>query len=43
MFSQLKASADEENLNGKVQIAINPLTVTPSGLTIPASAFGKKL
>ena len=43
MFSQLKASADEENLNGKVQIAINPLTVTPSGLTVPASAFGKKL
>jgi len=42
MFSQLKASASEENLNGKVEIAIGPLTITPSGFTVPASAAGKK-
>ena len=43
MFSQLKASANEENENGKVQIAIGPLTVTPTGFTLPAKASGKKL
>ena len=43
MFSQLKASANEENENGKVQIALGPLTVTPTGFTIPANAYGKKL
>ena len=42
MFSQLKASASEENLNGKVEVAIGPLTITPSGFTLPASAGGKK-
>lgn len=42
MFSQLKASANEENLNGKVEVAIGPLTITPSGFTLPASAGGKK-
>jgi hypothetical protein len=42
MFSQLKASASEENLNGKVEVAIGPLTITPSGFTVPASAAGKK-
>jgi len=42
IFSQLKASASEENLNGKVEVAIGPLTITPSGFTLPASAGGKK-
>ena len=41
MFSQLKAQADEQAENGKVQIAIPPLTMTPVGLTIPSSGFGK--
>lgn len=41
MFGQMKAMANEESENGKVQIAIPPLTMTPSGLTIPASGFGK--
>ena len=43
MFSQLKASATEENENGKVQVAIGPLTITPAGATLPSSAFGKKM
>ena len=43
MFSQLKASANEENENGKVQVGIGPLTITPSGFTLPAKASGKKL
>ena len=43
MFSQLKASSNEEAENGKVQIAVPPLSITPAGLTIPSSAFGKKM
>jgi hypothetical protein len=43
MFSQLKASSNEENENGKVQVALGPLTITPAGFTVPASAFGKKI
>ena len=42
VFGQLKAQAKEEAENGKVQVAIGPLTITPAGLTIPASSFGKK-
>lgn len=43
VFSQLKASSEEEVLNGKIQTAIPPLTITPSGFTLPASSFGKKM
>jgi hypothetical protein len=43
MFGQMKAMSTEESENGKVQIAIGPLTMTPAGLTVPTSAFGKKL
>jgi hypothetical protein len=43
VFGQLKAQANEKNKNGKTQIAIGPLTVTPAGVTVPASAFGKDL
>jgi len=42
MLSQLKAQVTEEAENGKVQIALPPLTITPAGLTVPQSAFGKK-
>lgn len=42
IFGQLKAQAKEEAENGKVQVAIGPLTVTPAGVTVPASGFGKK-
>ena len=28
--------------NNKIQIAIGPLSMTPAGLTVPTSAFGKK-
>ncbi len=43
IFAQLKASAREEAENGKVQVALPPLAITPAGLTIPSSAFGKKI
>jgi hypothetical protein len=39
----LKSQAAEEAENGKVQIAVGPLTITPAGLTVPATAFGKKM
>jgi len=41
-FAQMKAMAKEDAENGKIQVAIGPLAITPAGLTIPASAFGKK-
>jgi hypothetical protein len=41
-FGQMKAMAKEDAENGKVQIAVGPLSITPAGLTVPASAFGKK-
>lgn len=42
-FGQMKAMAKEDSDNGKVQIALGPLTITPAGLTVPASAYGKKI
>ena len=42
-FSQMKAMANEEDSNGKVEIAIGTLTMTPAGLTIPSKATGKKI
>jgi hypothetical protein len=42
-FGQMKAMAREDSDNNKVQMAIGPLTITPAGLTVPSSAFGKKL
>ena len=41
-FGQMKAMANEDAENNKLQIAIGPLTMTPAGLTVPASAYGKK-
>jgi len=41
-FSQLKASAREDTENNKIQIAVGPLTITPAGVTLPATAWGKK-
>lgn len=42
-FGQMKAMAKEDSDNSKVQIAIGSLTMTPAGLTVPASAYGKKI
>lgn len=42
-FGQMKAMANEEDSNGKLEIAIGPLTMTPAGLTIPSKATGKKI
>jgi hypothetical protein len=41
-FAQMKAMAKEDAENGKVQVAVGPLSITPAGLTVPASAYGKK-
>lgn len=41
-FGQMKAMANEDAENNKIQIAIGPLTMTPAGLTVPSSAYGKK-
>jgi hypothetical protein len=41
-FAQMKAMANEDAENGKVQVAVGPLSITPAGLTVPASAYGKK-
>jgi hypothetical protein len=42
-FGQMKAMALEEAENGKVEIAVGPLTVSPAFITIPNKAFGKKI
>ena len=41
-FGQMKAMASEDAENNKIQIAVGPLTITPAGLTVPSSAYGKK-
>lgn len=43
IFSQLKAVANETAENGKLQVAIPPLTITPAGISLPSNAFGKSL
>lgn len=44
IFSSMKGSQKEEDENGKVQIFIKPLTITPAGITIPAgNIYGKKM
>lgn len=42
-YSQMLAMSNEEAENGKVQVGIPPLTLTPAGQTVPASASGKKI
>jgi hypothetical protein len=41
MYAQIKGNSTELFANGKTQIAIPALTITPAGFTIPQSAFGK--
>jgi hypothetical protein len=43
IFGQMKAQANEIAENGKLQVAIPPLTITPAGISIPSNAFGKSL
>lgn len=43
MFSSIKGIADEQAENGKVEVAIPPLTITPAGVTIPLKAGGKSI
>lgn len=41
ILGQLKATANEQAENGKIQVAIPPLTITPAGISLPSNAFGK--
>lgn len=41
MYSQITGYANEVADNGKVQIGVDPLTVTPIGVTIPKGVYGK--
>jgi hypothetical protein len=41
ILGQLNATAKENAENGKVQIALPPLTITPAGISLPSNAFGK--
>jgi hypothetical protein len=43
MFGQMKAMAKEDAENGKVEVAVDPLSFTPAGLTNGIVIFGKKL
>jgi hypothetical protein len=41
ILGQMKAQANESAENGKIQVAIPPLTITPAGISLPSNAFGK--
>jgi hypothetical protein len=43
MFGQMKAMAIEQAENGKVEIAVDPLSFTPAGLTNGIVIFGKSI
>ena len=43
ILGQMKATANEQAENGKLQVGIPPLTITPIGITLPSNAFGKSL
>ena len=44
LFSGMKGTQKEEDENGKVQVFIKPLTITPAGITIPSGdIYGKKM
>jgi hypothetical protein len=43
MFSQMKSMAKEDAENGKLEVAVDPLSFTPAGLTNGIVIFGKKL
>ena len=43
MFGQMKAMAREQAENGKVEIAVDPVSFTPAGLTNGIVVFGKSL
>ena len=42
-FAQIKGMSFEETENGKVQVALGAMTITPAGLTVPTTAIGKKI
>lgn len=43
ILGQMKAAANEQAENGKLQVGIPPLTITPAGISLPSNAFGKAL
>ena len=43
-FAEIKGHQKEQNENGKVQVFVKPLTITPAGITLPSgSIFGKPM
>jgi len=43
MFGMIKGMNKEQNENGKTDIFIPPLTITPAGVTVPARGWGKQM
>jgi hypothetical protein len=43
MIGMIKGMNLETTQNGKVNMFIPPLTITPAGLTVPAKAWGKQI
>ena len=41
IFGQIKGQSQEQSENGKVQIFMKPLTVTPAGTLPSADIYGK--
>ena len=41
MLSQIKGTKKEQDENGKVEMYIPPLTITPAGVTLPSRGIGK--
>lgn len=43
MFGLVKGQNQEVSENGKVNVFIPPITITPAGVTVPTKAWGKQL
>lgn len=43
MFGLIKGQNQEVSENGKVNVFIPPITITPAGVTVPTKAWGKQL
>jgi hypothetical protein len=43
MFGMIKGMNQEQTENGKTDIFIPPLTITPAGVTVPARGWGKQM
>ena len=41
IFAAIKGQEKENNQNGKITIGVRPTSVTPTGLTLPITSYGK--